>query len=224
MEVHHVVWDWNGTLLDDFDLLVEAASASAQAIGGPAVTAEHYRAHFCRPVSRFYETILGRELTQDQYALLGMTFASTYAGRAALAPLAEDAKIALETVAATGRTQSVCSMWSHSLLVPMVAKHGLGSYFTLVHGLDDDLDGGAAKAGHLATHLGLLQRDLGGHLRPESVLVIGDSLDDAHAASLAGARCVLVEGGSHQRHDLDLAGVATAGSLSAALRLGEAVP
>jgi len=51
------------------------------------------------------------------------------------------------------------------------------------------------------------------------VLVIGDAKDDAAAAAHVGAACVLYDGGSHPREELEATGAPVAGSLTEALDL-----
>jgi phosphoglycolate phosphatase-like HAD superfamily hydrolase len=51
------------------------------------------------------------------------------------------------------------------------------------------------------------------------VLVIGDAKDDAAAAAHVGAACVLYDGGSHPRHELEEMGLPVANSLTEALDL-----
>ena len=55
------------------------------------------------------------------------------------------------------------------------------------------------------------------------MVVIGDALDDARAARAVGVECILYDGGSHHRAELDSAGVAVARSLVEAVRLAGAV-
>jgi phosphoglycolate phosphatase-like HAD superfamily hydrolase len=52
------------------------------------------------------------------------------------------------------------------------------------------------------------------------VLVVGDALDDAAAAAEVGVPCVLFDGGSHPRSELEEAGVPVVGSLVEALEVG----
>ena len=59
-------------------------------------------------------------------------------------------------------------------------------------------------------------------IRRDTVVVVGDSLDDANAATRAGVDAVLYDGGSHHRAMLDGAGVPVAGSLVEAVDLAEA--
>jgi phosphoglycolate phosphatase-like HAD superfamily hydrolase len=51
------------------------------------------------------------------------------------------------------------------------------------------------------------------------VLVIGDAKDDAVAAAHVGAACVLYDGGSHPRHELEETGFPVASSLTEAVAL-----
>jgi phosphoglycolate phosphatase-like HAD superfamily hydrolase len=81
---------------------------------------------------------------------------------------------------------------------------GLGDMMVLVDG--NRAGGGETKAAHLEHHLRALDGVLG-HLDPGRVLVIGDSLDDARAAREVGVPCVLYDGGSHHREELEAAGV-----------------
>jgi len=65
--VRHVVWDGNGTLLDDFALNVSAVGESCASVGGGPVTADRHRTHFTRPISVFYERLLGRPIGEGEW-------------------------------------------------------------------------------------------------------------------------------------------------------------
>ncbi|MGH9189055.1 MAG: HAD family hydrolase [Acidimicrobiales bacterium] len=210
--VRHVVWDWNGTLLDDFHLVVTAASAACTVAGRGAVTAEEYQACFTRPIETSYERLLGRPLAEGEWDRLTATFHESYLGSVATAELAPDALEALAVVDGSGRTQSVLSMWSHDQLVPMVAGFGIEGRFSRVDGQPGF--GGGHKEEHLRRHLDALA------VRADEALLIGDTVDDAHAAAAAGARCVLVSSGMHVPADLAACDVPLATSLLEALELG----
>ena len=222
MAVTHVVWDWNGTLLDDFDVMVEATSASCVEVLGRPVTAEEYRSHFARPVHLLYEGIFGRPVAPEEWHQINTRFHTSYAELVATAALVQDATLALRMVTDAGCTQSLLSMWLHDELVRMLVALGVESEFVRAEGLAAMSDGGS-KHRHLLEHLDKLGSDLGRRIDPDSVLVVGDSLDDAAAAAQAGARCVLVEGGSHHPADLATAGVPVVGSLVDALSAGFAL-
>jgi phosphoglycolate phosphatase-like HAD superfamily hydrolase len=77
---------------------------------------------------------------------------------------------------------------------------------------------GETKSEHLADHVDALRAALG--IDAMACVVIGDSLDDARAARAVGVPCVLYDGGSHHRRELDAAGVPVASSLLEAVELG----
>ncbi|HZM82057.1 MAG TPA: HAD hydrolase-like protein [Candidatus Limnocylindrales bacterium] len=202
----HLVWDWNGTLLNDLDVVVTATNAAFASLGGPAVTAEEHRRDFRRPVSDYYAGVLGRPVSEAEFAELDAVFHHTYREALASVRLTMDARQAM--TAWTG-TQSLLSMWFHEELVPAVDRFGLS--FLRVDGLRESR-GGGYKAAHLKMHLAELGID------SSTVCLIGDSADDAHAAAAVGARCVLYTGGFTHPDNLRPCGVPMADTLLEAVR------
>jgi len=199
----HLVWDWNGTLLDDLDLVVTATNASLASAGGPSVTADEHRRDFRRPVWAYYAHVLGRPLADDEFLGLDRVFHDAYRMGLLDCRLAADA---LDAVRAWTGTQSLLSMWFHDELVPSVGRHGLAAHLVRIDGLRD-LVGGGSKGPHLRTHLDALG------LTGEDCVLIGDSVDDAEAASLVGARAVLYAGGFTDEKRLRATGLPVAATL-----------
>jgi phosphoglycolate phosphatase-like HAD superfamily hydrolase len=207
----HVVWDWNGTLVEDLPVVVESVNAALDAIGEPPITEDGYRAHFTRPVGQFYERLLKRSVSSEEWATLDRVFHNQYRATLDRVPLATDAMAAINSVVDRGWSQSILSMWWEDELLDVVARRGLVDHMTLVQGNLDDP--GGAKANHLLRHVTTLDVDVG------SVVMIGDSLDDAAAAGAVGTACVLYDGGSHHLDDLEDVGVPVAGSLVDAVEI-----
>jgi phosphoglycolate phosphatase-like HAD superfamily hydrolase len=210
----HLVWDWNGTLLDDLPLVVAATNASIAAYGVPPTTAEEHRRDFRRPISEYYATLLGRAVDEEEYARLDKAFHVAYDAGLAACALTSDALAAL---GAWSGTQSLLSMWFHTELVPAVTRYGIDTYFHRVDGLRATI-GGGSKTPHLVAHLEAL-----GLTGPDCVL-IGDSVDDAEAARAVGARCVLYAGGFTGPERLRATGEPVARSLLEALKLIQEEP
>ncbi len=208
----HLVWDWNGTLLDDFAITVAATNATFAAHAGPQVTGEQHRRLFRRPISGYYAEMLGRPVDEVEFAVMDKVFHDEYHARLVDCQLSADAAQAL---ASWSGTQSLLSMWFHDQLLPYVDGFGLSGHFLRIDGLRV-ATGGGSKAEHLVRHLAEL-----GVTGPDSVL-IGDTLDDAAAAEAVGARCVLVTGGFTDVDRLRATGLPVAGSLTEAVRLANA--
>ncbi len=214
--MRHVVWDWNGTLLDDQQLVVASVNAVLALVDAPPITLADYQRHYTRPVHRFYERLLGRDLTPGEWERFDRTYHERYRDLLVdRAQLTGDALDALERVTRAGRTQSLLSMWRHEELVGLVERLGLDRHFTRVDGLRNGY--GSRKAAFLVDHLAAIADATGGDAG--DVVLIGDAVDDALAAQHVGAACVLYDGGSHSRAELEAAGTAVADSLLGALAL-----
>lgn len=206
----HLVWDWNGTLVDDLPLVVKATNVALRTVGGPPVTVEHHRRRFRRPVSDYYADVLGRPVDEAEFAVLNKLFHDAYQAGLPCA-LAADAERALR---AWSGPQSLLSMWFHDELLPAVAGHGIAGYFARIDGLRQRLSGEVAhKEPFLARHLA----EMG--LHGQQVVLIGDSVDDARAARAAGAQCVLYTGGFTSAAQLRATGAPVVDSLLDAVAL-----
>jgi phosphoglycolate phosphatase-like HAD superfamily hydrolase len=208
----HVVWDWNGTILDDNDAVVTAVNSVCAAFGRAAIDLAYLQSIYRRPLLSSYQELLGRDLTTDDWANIDRTYHHAYRELLHTTRLAPGVPAELHRWAERGGSQSLLSMWFHDELVPLVTEHGLADLFARVDGLRVDV-GGHGKAAHLIEHLEALQVD------PDEVTLIGDVLDDADAAEAAGTRCVLVTTGVMARSTLESAGVPVVDSVAEALVL-----
>lgn len=185
----HVIWDWNGTLLDDLDVVIEAANVGLVQFGVGPIDENLYRDHFTRPVRAFYDSLFGRPISDAEWETLNHVFHVEYMARADAAELSEDALEALDRVGTGPDAQSLLSMSPQEWLEAIVERKGVLHRFSLVSGLTGET--GGLKARHMEEHI----EGLG--LNPAQTVVIGDTPDDATAARHAGARVVLYDGGSH---------------------------
>ncbi|GAA1263752.1 HAD-IA family hydrolase [Sphaerisporangium rubeum] len=205
----HIIWDWNGTLFHDIDAVVGATNEVFRPYGVAAFDADGFRAAYTRPIWVAYERILGRALEEGEWERLDQAFHDHYHRLMISCALAEDALHCLSTWSERGRTQSLLSMWAHERLVVKAAELGIERYFSRIDGLSNGAPGGG-KAEHMVAHIESLA------VNPAEVLVIGDSLDDAHAAQHVGAKAVLYTGGMTSRADLSASGLPVVETLSEA--------
>ncbi|PRY33975.1 HAD family hydrolase [Umezawaea tangerina] len=213
MEIKHVVWDWNGTLLADNDAVLSAVNAVCAGFGRTAITLEHWRSTFSRPLQQCYEQLLAQELDAAAWSRIDAIYHDHYRDLLSLCTLADGVPEHLHAWGDLGRTQSLLSMWYHHELVALVEEFRLTGLFTRIDGLREGVVGGGSKAAHLAEHLAAQDLD------PADVVLIGDVVDDAEAAAHVGASCVLVTTGVMSRAKLEAAGVPVADSISEALHL-----
>ena len=207
--VAHVVWDWNGTLLDDFGLTAEIAGRTLETLGVPGVTGEDIRAHFRRPFGDFYGSLFGRPVTAEEFRYIRERYESEYHAGLLDLGLQPDALDALDLVASEGATQSLLSMAPDEQLQRLVDHHAIRSRFVRVEG-SPRTDSDGFKAERLEHHLAALAID------PRSSVVIGDTVDDHEAALACGAGSVLVTTGSTARTSLEATGAQVTDNLAEA--------
>ncbi|MEV0697664.1 HAD hydrolase-like protein [Saccharopolyspora sp. NPDC050389] len=209
-DARHIVWDWNGTLLDDNHAVVAAVNAVCTAYDREHVDIDEWRSVFSRPLLQCYERLLRRSLDEQDWARIDVLYHEAYRELLHTCDLAQGVPHALKDWATAGRSQSLLSMWFHDELVPLVTDMGLHPLFERVDGLRADI-GGGSKAEHLRRHLAAQELDA------RDVVLIGDVLDDAHAAEQTGTRCVLVTTGVMSRAALETSGFPVVDSIPEAL-------
>jgi phosphoglycolate phosphatase-like HAD superfamily hydrolase len=211
----HVIWDWNGTLLDDVGAVVEATTVAFRQAGiDVAVTGETYRRSFTRPIHLFYERLLGRPIGHDEWVRLDHAFHGAYTRFEDRCTLAPGAREVLGEIRELGWTQSVCSMLPEEYLLPAVERQGIAGHFVRIDGLRGSERGGA-KLKNLVAHL----EHLG--VAPSRTVMVGDTVDDAVAARGAGIACILLDSGAglHDSETIRGAGVPVAAGVPEALAL-----
>lgn len=204
-EYKHIVWDWNGTLLDDLWLCLESLNALLALEGRAPIGREEYRAIFEFPVIRVYAA-LGFPTDDISFKAGSMAFMAGYESRRMKCGLHTGARETLAALRDAGVGQSVLSAYRHDLLETIITGHGLGEYFHSLSGNGDIYAAGKAERarGH---------RESLGHA-PHEVLYIGDTTHDAETAEAMGADCLLVAHGHQPREKLAATGHPVVGDFS----------
>ena len=125
MKYKHIVWDWNGTLLDDLWLCVNAINYVLQSRNMPLVKTKSYRNIFCFPVIEYYKK-LGFDFTKESFPIPG--FLEYYKNKFENCNLHQDAKIVLKKINQSGLTQSILSAGKQSSLIYWVKYHNLSHF------------------------------------------------------------------------------------------------
>ena len=77
MNIKHVIWDWNGTLLNDRWLCVEGINAGLQKRGLPMITEKMYKEVFSFPVKEYYKKV-GFDFSKEEFEIAGDEFVKFY--------------------------------------------------------------------------------------------------------------------------------------------------
>lgn len=178
-----IVWDFNGTLLDDLQACLNALNALLRMRGLSPVTREYYRAHFGFPVIHFYRDLGLVPNDEEDWQNLGESFHMRYlfSKTLGLQPGAREAIFALHR---SGYRQGVLSALEQGLLELQLAQFGLASTMDFISG-SRSYDGASKQAAAAALNIS------------GRVILIGDTEHDAEVAKAQRWQCILCAAG-HQ--------------------------
>lgn len=201
----HVIWDWNGTLLDDVDVARLVVDAMLRRRGLPGLSRERYHELFNFPITTYYERA-GFDFARDPFPRLADEFHASYDASAGGMALYGGALGALERVSEHGLEQSILSAAHQPRLEQQVQRYGVREHFVGLIGIDDHFAGSKVEHGRrwIATLDGA----------PEEFVMIGDTVHDHEVADELGVDCLLVADGHQPRWRLEQCGVPVVDSLA----------
>jgi phosphoglycolate phosphatase len=184
----HVIWDWNGTLIDDIELCVRSVAAILDAHGLPRVTLEEHRRLFRMPVREFYRD-LGFNLEQIPFEELAHDFIARYSAEVQSCRLFDGTIELLGRLQQAGMRQAVLSAARESDLLALLRHFDIHVYFDHVCGLDDVYATTKVERGRELLRLW--------HAPPANVILVGDMDHDVEVARELGIDVLVVADG-HQ--------------------------
>jgi phosphoglycolate phosphatase len=183
-----IIWDWNGTLLDDTDICIESMNCLLNQRNFPLLSKTRYREIFTFPVRDYY-SIAGFNFNVESFDLVAIEFMDLYFARLPHANIFKEAKQVLSSFRQLRFTQILISAMKHESLITSVKEKGLSGYFSHISGIQDHFaDGKIENARKIVKDLKL---DI------SKILMIGDTIHDFEVAKELGVECLLVANG-HQ--------------------------
>ncbi|MFQ6678177.1 MAG: HAD family hydrolase [Fidelibacterota bacterium] len=205
MKLQHIIWDWNGTLLNDRWLCVESINKTLRRRNLPTITEEKYLDIFCFPVEDYYKK-LGFDFDKEPFTITGTEFIKNYNSRFQEPELHDGVIELLDFFQKRGMTQSVLSAGKLEYVNDCIFHHSLEKYFISMLGIDNHYAGGKTDIGKA-----WIKKM---HFSPQECLIIGDTLHDLDVAREMGVNCVLIAQGHTSRARLDATGAKVFENLS----------
>lgn len=185
MKYKHIIWDWNGTLLDDFQLCLEVLNGQLTRRNLPRVSTKRYQKTFGFPVQQHYEAN-GFNFSLEDFEAVNEEFISEYEKRRLECKLRDGV---IETIFHNrflGIGQSILSALYQPILNTSVEQFGIRDMFTTISGSNNKIHSDKSIRGKaLLSKIGLSL---------EEILYIGDVCADHIAATEMGIDCVLISG------------------------------
>ena len=188
----HLLWDFNGTVLDDIEACRLSVNRMLTERGLPALTPEDYREVFDFPVKDYYARI-GFDFDKEPFEVLAPIWVEEYNRRSQASRVFPGVTEAMARVREMGIRQEILSATEAEMLTGQIRALGLDRLLDGWNGMSSIHAAGKES-------LALAWREA----HPEArVLFVGDTTHDAHVASLMGADCLLFDGGHMSRRRLE---------------------
>ena len=193
----HIIWDWNGTLINDTELCHTIINELLRKRGIREISLQKYLDEFGFPVVNFY-TGIGFDFSKEQFHVPASEYIDAYNSRRFNCSLHEGALGAVSCFHEAGVEQSILSASKQSSLDEAVRHYLLTPYFSYVYGISDHYANGKAEiAINLIKNISREKKE---------ILLIGDTEHDYEVAQLLGIDCILVCNGHQSRDKLKKCG------------------
>lgn len=200
-----IIWDWNGTLLDDAEICLVAINKMLKRRNLPQLSIERYRDVFTFPVIEYYKEA-GFDFTVEEWEPVAMEFINLYLNALPVCGLTPYAVKTLETFKQKGYRQAIISAMQHDALLKSVSELGIYKYFDFIGGIGDHY--AKSKIENAQNYF----KQAG--LSSEKITLIGDTIHDSEVAAELGCRCILVATGHQSFQRLANTGLQVINNLS----------
>ena len=192
-DYQHIIWDWNGTLLNDVQLCADIMNNLLNKRSMPAITLEKYREIFTFPVKDYYSKA-GYDFVSESFEEISVDFMAEYESRKTGCTLYPFAAEVLQKFHSLKIKQHLLSAYKQNNLEDIIKHFGIDEYFNSVRGLDHIYADGKMELGRQ------LMTDITSNGTRNKVLMIGDTVHDYDVAQGLSTDCVLISNG-HQNSD-----------------------
>lgn len=190
IKFENIIWDWNGTLLDDIGICIESMNILLSERELPLLYPEYYRDVFTFPVREYY-ALIGFDFSKEPFSKVGLDFMEIYKKNLPKSKLQKEALATLDFFSKSGYKQYVLSAMEQKSLNISLSQFGITNFFEGTYGLSDEYAEGKISLGKMMVEKSKID--------PAKTLLIGDTIHDAEVAEALGFSCILIAQG-HQNH------------------------
>lgn len=186
----HIIWDWNGTLFDDIDLVFDIINDILKEYNLPTPSLDEYKEHFGFPVEDYYKK-LGFNFEKTPYTILADHFVKEYMARSHEGRLFPNTIEMLEKIQRQGIFQSILSASNQSHLDQLIDHFQIRKYFENICGIQNHYAYGKVERG-----LELIKQT---KISQVKTVLVGDTDHDCEVGRTLGID-VLLLGTGHQSY------------------------
>jgi phosphoglycolate phosphatase len=192
-----IVWDWNGTLLNDMHLCVQTINEMLEKRKLQLLSITSYKDIFSFPVKDYYRKI-GFDFENEPFEIPALEFIERYNEQVSACLLHQDSLRVLNYFHSIGIRQFILSAMHQEVLDNCLKHYQIDHFFEHVSGLENHFAASKIANGHrLIAEFNLDVSEL---------ILIGDTVHDFEVASELGCRCVLIANGHQSKTVLEATG------------------
>lgn len=196
MKYQYIVWDWNGTVMDDVQIALDAVNDMLRVWNRPFISLDEYRRAMDTPIIHFYEQFFDLERTSFDW--ITKKFNSYYEEHQKEISLHDGVPEKLEHFRQNNCRQIVLSSSSTDIISGYAERYGIETYFEAILGADNLRS--ESKIERAVHYFRKQQVDL------KQVILAGDTVHDFEVASALGVDCILLACGHQDRETLSACG------------------
>lgn len=195
----YIIWDWNGTILDDLQLNLEVENTLLQRRGRKLIKdIDEYHEKFQFPIIKFYEN-LDFDLENEKFEDIAKEYVFEFDERFYELETFPDAESVIREFKFKGIEQIILSQTEQRWLEKQVAFHEMEYLFSELLGARD-----IYVKGKVGIALEWITRN---DIDTAQVLMVGDTLHDYEVAETLGCDCILIARGHNSKQRLLTTGV-----------------
>lgn len=199
-----IIWDWNGTLLNDLDFCISIINKVLAERALTPITKNSYKAVFSFPVIEYYKAI-GFDFEKEDFEIPAREFIDLYNAGVKNCQLHPAAVETLTYFQAKGIRQFVLSAMQEDMLIQTLKQQNIFHFFEGVAGLNNHYAHSKVERGQEFISVCNIDKN--------HAILIGDTLHDYEVASQLGCNCILIADGHQSEERLKSAGVPVLSSL-----------
>jgi len=135
-KIKHIVWDWNGTLVDDGWLFVELINCVLKKRNMKEISILEYKDTFCFPLEKYYQR-LGFNFNVEPYEVPSMEFIRLYNKNKYRPQLYSKAIKLLMSIKHSGIKNYLLSAQNNSSLLALIDFYNISGFFEEILGTDN---------------------------------------------------------------------------------------
>ncbi len=188
----NIIWDWNGTILNDVDTTIIAVNAALTELKLESITKDTYLMQFRFPVKDFYQSIGidTKKITMDHVSKI---FHDYYQKHIHTASIFQNIDSLLKELKEQNKKLYVLSAGAQWLLDGWVKDYQVKHFFDAVYGLSDLNASSKVSRGKTLIEKERIEAS-------HKTIMIGDTLHDHEVANELGIGSILIAEG-HQSYD-----------------------